>query len=372
MSAPAKSEAKGIPLDERGYHRARERFIGCYVGQAIGGAVGAGVQTTTRQEFAATYGEAWPEGYPEVFGGRGLITGETQLSLFVLDGVIRAQIRRRRTGSADPVAEVRRGLFRWLQTQEPRLGGPADGWLPSLPGLAVKRWPDHDTLEVLRSGRTGTPTERVNESRSSAAVARAAAAALWSADRAEVFDLAMAIAALTHGHPVAQLTAGAYAAMVHTFLSGLNNPRRAVYAALDELQNRPGHEPVTEALTRVIEPGAEDRELEVDAAYLERFGGGWQAHEALAMAVQAAFVAPRFDLVLATAIGHSGNSSTVGALAVSIQNLVYNFTTNIPVPYMRDLELGKEIAMLADGAATEFGPEPYQGTKWFENFPIST
>lgn len=163
MSTPVRPADTGMPLDGK-FGLAKDRLIGCYVGQAIGGSIGAGVRTLDRAELSTAEGAAWPEEYPPVFGGHGLITGETQVSLFVLDAVLRAGIRRRRTGVADPLGEVRLGLRRWAQTQEPRLDGPADGWWPGRPGLTAKRWPDHTTLTLLRadtlarrSSRSTTP-----------------------------------------------------------------------------------------------------------------------------------------------------------------------------------------------------------------------
>lgn len=367
MSTPVRPAETGVPREKRRYALAKDRLIGCYVGQAVGGSVGAGVRAIDPAEL--TGGEAWPEVYPPVFGGTGLITGETQVSLFVLDAMVRAGIRRRRAGAADPVAEVAQGLRRWLQTQEPRLDGPADGWWPGHEQLRAKRWPDHTTLAVVRAGALGTPERPVNDSRAATVLPRAAAAALWSADAGQVFDLGARIAALTHGHPIAYLSAGAYAVLVHTFLSGISNPARAVHAALDELARRPGHEPVSQALATVLEPEEEGAEAN-PAAQIKALGAGWDAHEALAMAVHAAFSSPRFDLVLGRAVGNAANSATVGALAASLMTSVYTFNSVVPVPLMRDLELGEEIAILADGAGNEFGPEPFTGSDWFKNFPI--
>ncbi|MGO1053998.1 ADP-ribosylglycohydrolase family protein [Crossiella sp. CA198] len=369
MSTPVRPAGTGLPLDRK-FGLAKDRLIGCYVGQAIGGSIGAGVRTLDRAELSTAEGAAWPEQYPPVFGGHGLITGETQVSLFVLDAILRAGIRRRRTGVADPLGEVRLGLRRWLQTQEPVLDGPADGWWPGRPGLAAKRWPDHTTLTLVRAGTLGTPEQPVNDSRSATVLPRAAAAALWSADPKQVFDLGARIAALTHGHPIAWLSAGAYAVLVHTFLRGLSNPSRAVYAALDELARHPGHEPVSAALSEALRRFDDGDGEQVTATQVAALGAGWDAHEALAMAVHAAFSSPRFDLVLGCAVGHPGNTGTVGSLAASLLTSVYTFTSVVPVPLMRELELGAEIATLADGAATEFGPEPFTGSDWFTNFPI--
>ncbi|MGW0516523.1 ADP-ribosylglycohydrolase family protein [Crossiella sp. NPDC003009] len=366
MSAPVAET--GLPGGDR-LGRARQAVIGCFAGQAIGGAVGAGVQFESLESFAAAHGDAFTGEYPPAFGGAGRITADTQLSLFVLDGLIRAHFRRRRTGAADPLPEVEAALRRWLRTQQPDVGG-ADGWFPARPALAAKRWPDRTTLDVLTTGRFGSIERPVTDSAESGVLPRAAAAALWSAAEEQVFELGARIAALTHGHPSAYLSAGAYAVIVNRILRGIGNPVRAVDSAVRVLRRWPGHEPVSTALETAVDWFHQGEEAEVSAASVQELGEGLLAPEALAMAVRATLSDHRFEQVIARAVGHSGNSSTVGALTGGLYGVLFDFTATIPVPLLRDLELGEEIATLADAAVKEFGPRPPSTTGWLENFPF--
>jgi ADP-ribosylglycohydrolase len=70
---------------------------------------------------------------------------------------------------------------------------------------------------------------------------------------------------------------------------------------------------------------------------LETLGGGWVGEEALAIAVCCALAAPDFAAGVLTAVNHSGDSDSTGALGVGA----------IPVDLLGDLEGAREITQVA-------------------------
>ena len=75
------TSSKPTPLD---------RFRGCLLGGAVGDALGAPLEFMPLEEIVQTYG---PNGPEDLVGGpfpAGSITDDTQMTLFVAEGVIRS------------------------------------------------------------------------------------------------------------------------------------------------------------------------------------------------------------------------------------------------------------------------------------------
>ncbi|MGW3462317.1 ADP-ribosylglycohydrolase family protein, partial [Streptomyces olivaceoviridis] len=109
----------------------RSRVRGTLLGAAVGDALGGPADPLSLAEIRAAYGG---EGLLDLafgHGRRGTVTHHTQLTLFTVDGLIRAQVRRD-TGAWHPPTDLHRAYLRWAATQ--RDWGPDerrkdDGWL---------------------------------------------------------------------------------------------------------------------------------------------------------------------------------------------------------------------------------------------------
>ena len=122
----------------------RSRVRGTLLGAAIGDALGAPRRLDSPSTpIREAYG---PEGLTDLasaYGRRGAITDDTQLTLFTVDGLIRAQVRRD-TGAWHPPTDLHRAYRRWAATQ--RDWGPDerrkdDGWLAREEWLYARRAP---------------------------------------------------------------------------------------------------------------------------------------------------------------------------------------------------------------------------------------
>jgi len=75
----------------------RTRVRGCLLGGAIGDALGAPVEFWSRDRIIRETGDAGVRRYlPVSFGdtdGFGLITDDTQMTLFIAEGIIRSRVR---------------------------------------------------------------------------------------------------------------------------------------------------------------------------------------------------------------------------------------------------------------------------------------
>ncbi|RZQ62824.1 ADP-ribosylglycohydrolase family protein [Amycolatopsis suaedae] len=337
-----------------------DRFRGSILAGAVGDALGYDIEFHEIEGIRAAHGPDGLRGY--VNPDRGLISDDTQMTLFTLEGLIRAH-----AGGRDVVQVLQHAYQRWLHTQGrpwEQTGGrfataaEPDGWLVGNRELHDRRAPGSTCLKALRAfatdGVQGTLTHALNNSKGCGGVMRVAPCALWPGDAGEVFRLAAQAAALTHSHPSGYLSAGALAVIVQALLGGADLPR-AVGAARLELIRWDGYEEQFAALDAAIALAKRGRPT--PEAIAAELGGGWVGEEALAIAVCAALAADDLADGLLLAVNHSGDSDSTGAICGNILGALHG-PGAIPAQWLAALELRDVIDTLAVDALAEFGPEP--------------
>ncbi|MEV2199807.1 ADP-ribosylglycohydrolase family protein [Streptomyces fradiae] len=337
----------------------RARVRGCLLGGAVGDALGAAVARLPVEAIREAHGAAGLTDLAPAYGRRGAVTYATQLSLFTVDGLIRAQVRRD-TGAWHPPTDLHRAYLRWAATQ--RDWGPDErrkdnGWLAAQEWLYARRDPARACLTGLAGEVPGTPAEPRNPaSRDAGALVRSAPFGLlvgWEPHL--VCQLAVECAAQTHGHPVAYLAAGAFAVVVHGVARG-RDIETAVRTAGAELAARPGHEPVAGALERAA---AAVREGAPSADRIASLGDtdGESAEDALAIAVYCALVGEDIRHGLRLAVNHDGPSEVTGALTGALLGALHGETA-LPPAWLAELEGRATLLELADDFAMEMTQGP--------------
>lgn len=375
----ATAEPRAWPRERLQDYRAKVR--GCLLGGAIGDALGAPVEFSSLATIRATYGPAGVTDLQPLGGSdgrRGLVTDDTQMTLFTAEGIIRASVRWDR-GVCHPPSVVHRAYLRWLATQEQSSPPPdTSGWLARQSWPYAQRAPGNACLSGLRSGRMGTLAEPVNpDSKGCGAVMRSAPFGLLPpiprfGVRA-AFDVAVECAVQTHGHPTGYLAAGAFAALVRTLLAG-TPPRSAVNDVLTLLADYDDHE-ATSAALRAAVTASERRPPAPET--VEGLGAGWVADEALAIGVYAALAYPdpadvRKALLLA--VNHSGDTDSTGSICGNLLGALHGETA-LPSDWVAEVEGRGTILELADDFALEFTRQselhgdygPY--TRWTTRYP---
>ncbi|MCA1702603.1 MAG: ADP-ribosylglycohydrolase family protein [Actinobacteria bacterium] len=329
---------------------ARDRIKGCLLGGAIGDALGAPVEFWSLAEIRERLG---PEGVRTFVPAKGMVTDDTQMTLFTAEGLLRASMRGVSYGISSPLVGLRRAYLRWLVTQDeiwPRDVQPVgfrpsdnpwrDGWLIQQPALHARRAPGRTTLAALRAGGQGTLESPSNSSKGCGAVMRSAPIGLVISDP---FKTAAEAGVLTHGHPSGYLPAGVLAVMVSKMLHG-DTIDVAVDAALSELRRWPGHEETMAALEGARRMAASGRP---SPEQLETLGGGWVGHEALAIAVVAALVAEDLEDGLLVAVNHSGDSDSTGAICGNLLGVLHGASA-LPEQLVVDLAVREIVERVAD------------------------
>ncbi|GHH68846.1 ADP-ribosylglycohydrolase [Streptomyces sulfonofaciens] len=335
----------------------RSRVRGALLGLAVGDALGAPVAPLSLEEIRAAHGAEGLTDLAPAFGRRGAVTAGTQLALFTVDGLIRAQVRRD-TGAWHPPTDLHRAYRRWLTTQHdwgPDERRKDDGWLAREEWLYARRDPVRACLLGLGQAPMGTLDAPRNpeEQGAEAAVRGAAFGLLVGWEPQLVAQLAVECAVQTHGHPVAYLTAGAQAVIVHALARG-ESLDAAVQRALALLSARPGHEDVTSALQRAL--GAVRQGMPTPGR-VEELAAEGTAECLLAAAVYCALVGEDIRHGLCLAVNHGAGSAVCGALAGALLGALHGETA-LPPAWVAELEGRATVLQLADDFAMEMTQGP--------------
>ncbi|MGW1890069.1 ADP-ribosylglycohydrolase family protein [Streptomyces sp. NPDC002004] len=330
----------------------RSRVRGTLLGSALGDALGAPVGGLSLDAIRAEHGAEGLTRFAPAYGRRGAVTAATQLSLFTVDGLIRAQVRRD-TGAWHPPTDLHRAYRRWMATQNdwgPDERRRDDGWLAREEWLYARRSPDRASLVGFGDDVMGTLNIPKNpDERGIGATLRSAGFGLlvgWEPQL--VMQLAVECAVQTHGHPTAYLAAAAYALIVHGLARG-DGLDGAVQRTLGLLGTRPGHGPVTDALQHAL--GAVRQGMPAPAR-VEALAEDGAAEGVLAAAVYCALVGEDVRHGLCLAVNHGGDSVAVGALAGGLLGAMHGETALTP-GWVAEVEGRATILELADDFAME-------------------
>ncbi|WP_129308517.1 ADP-ribosylglycohydrolase family protein [Streptomyces sp. L2] len=335
----------------------RSRVRGALLGAAVGDALGGPADALDLEEIRAAYGAEGLLDLAFAHGRRGAVTHHTQLTLFTVDGLIRAQVRRD-TGAWHPPTDLHRAYRRWAATQ--RDWGPDerredDGWLAREEWLYARRDPSRALLIGFGDEVMGTLEAPKNPGElGPEAVARSAPFGLlvgWEPEL--VAQLAVECAAQTHGHPLAYLSAGAYAVIMHALARG-ESLDAAVQRSLALLAARPGHQPVSDALQHAL--GAV-RQGMPSPARVEELAGDGTADGLLAASVYCALVGEDVRHGLCLAVNQGGPSAAAGALTGGLLGALHGETA-LPPAWLAELEGRPTILELADDFAMEMTQGP--------------
>jgi len=355
------------------------RVRGSLLGGAIGDQLGAGIEFDPIHTIREKHGPAGVTGFVASWGRKqGRFTDDTQMTLFVAEGLIRADNQAWRQGDCDPLIPLTDAHLRWLHTQ----GVPAEGaqgveakgfgtvvsgWLIGHDVLHHERAPGNSCLLGLKSLPRDPLVPARNDSKGCGGVMRMGPVGLAFPIDWNPFEMAADFAGITHGHPTGRLAAGALAAVVSELCAGA--PLRAAIAvAVAELSEWEGADETLEAIRGATQLAGEVREageLPSPEQLESHLGGGWVAEEALALALCCSLIAEdahaagasideavRAGLLLA--VNHSGDSDSTGAICGNLLGARFGEGC-LPTDWLRDLEASELIATVADDLARQFG-----------------
>ncbi len=344
-----------------GNRQLADKFSGCLLGGAVGDAMGRPVEFLSIEDIRESYGADGILNFEETSGAAGVITDDTQMSLFTAEGLLREYRRVHGTGEHPEYAQsVYHAYLRWLYTQREASHDPdfldcLDGGLMDVPELNHRRAPGTTCLTALIKGRMGTVDRPVNESKGCGGVMRVAPVGLFCAALNNSGDTTMtprltfesgcACAAITHGHPLGYLPAGFLAAVIFFLVSG-RGLEEAIPATLEILAERPEREK-RELAAEVNQALRMKRNKKPGPETVEKLGGGWVGDEALVLSLYCALAAEGdFARGVRLAVNHSGDSDSTGAITGNILGSLSGKGA-IPQKWLEEVELANVIEKTA-------------------------
>ena len=285
-----------------------DRVLGCLLGGAIGDAFGYEIEFERLPAIRKRFG---PLGLQEPVrhGGKLIVSDDTQMTLFTLEGLNRARSAGCLADLDATLEHIRLATLDWYLTQGSSPGKAAyTGTLGRSRVMQARRAPGNTCLSACAKGATGTPGLPINDSKGCGGVMRVAPIGLMREYTvAQAFELGVRAAAQTHGHPEGYLPAGALSAIVRALVEGLGLAA-AASAALVLLRGRPRSARTVAALRAASAPGAS----------VQGLGEGWVGEEALAVGLHAALAGEGFSGAMRLAANHSGDSDSTASIAGQI------------------------------------------------------
>lgn len=346
-----------------------DHFYGCLIGGAIGDALGAPVEFIQYTEIIEKYGL---EGINALVippnSKKAIITDDTQLTLFTAEGLIRSLTRSKQRkierSIKDTIVLVFRAYSRWLYTQGLTLPHwklkDYDGWLVKTKKLHFYRQPGITCITSLGREIMGTREKPINNSDRCGCVIRVAPVGLFENEE-DVFEVAGATAAITHGHPKAYLMAGTLASIIYYIIEG-KEIEEAVQKAMERLKQESQDETCGKLLEKAI---ALATQKEPSYEKLKMLGEGFEAEEAVAMGIYCALSYPSdLEKAVKLAANHDGDSDSVASITGNIVG-AYIGGNQISEEWKETIEINKEIKQVAADLLQRYE----QTTEWQVKYP---
>ena len=360
----------------------KDRIYGSLLAGALGDALGYEIEFVFWDRIRGLYGESGIRDLA-LHGGKARFSDDTQMTLFTNEALVMGYWRAADRGiGAEAAYYVYENYLLWLQTQSESFRSKKKSlWdgsseLFEIPELHVPRAPGNTCLSALRSGKMGTIDEPLNQSKGCGGVMRTAPLGfIW--DFGSPLVNGAACAAITHGHTGGWVPAGILSDIIYRSIYGqefeegrpkLHQSQAGGYPEGIIPENIIG-KPLDEIILEAVQAAekewkdwgdvpriAEMMRRAVDLAFTDQpevetihsIGGGWVGDEALAIAIYACLRHPD-DLrqCLITAVNHSGDSDSTGAIAGNILG-AYLGASVIPEDWAEKIEMREVIEDQAD------------------------
>ena len=154
------------------------------------------------------------------FKDKGIISDDTQMTLFTANALIWRDTRWNLRGIAMPTTDaIYLGYKDWLDTQNNTKGENSISWIKEIPELNIRRAPGNTCISALSSGKKGTIQDPINNSKGCGSVMRVAPIGLYLNNEIEAGKIAAEASALTHGHPLGIIPSYVFASMLNLILN---------------------------------------------------------------------------------------------------------------------------------------------------------
>lgn len=345
------------------------RVQGTLMGGALGDTLGYLVEFDSLSEIKTTFG---PSGLVDLSQASGQLhfSDDTQMTLYTLDGLLEVLEWANGGVGADANACQWLAYLRWLKTQGIRAAGHApeqpSRWIDRQSVLHHQRHPGNACVTGLATGEMGTTFRPVNpDSKGCGTVMRSAPYGLLPNVPAEtIYKISFDAASLTHGHPSARQSSGAFSWLIHALAIRGLSLRGAAESAKARAEEEAGADPdLLARLDAAITLSAHDGAPLSGGSLTDALGLGWVAEEALAVGIYAVLATAydtaspveHFLAAMRLAVNHDGDSDSTASIAGNILGAFYGESA-FPLAWLKLAEapalirhLGAEFIKLTSG-----------------------
>lgn len=307
-----------------------ERFTGCMVGGAVGDALGYLIEDMDLKTIHKKYG---PYGLRTILklasnDKKSVVSDDTQMALFTADGLLWAA-----HDQLVPEDGVYRSYMRWYYTQTERLVRVEQAeWIKKQPHeeewgydmmgtpfLFTRRSPGKVCLMSLASGKQYDNAHKPNTNKSSTVMRTGPVGLFYAGDPEKALQAGCRAGQLTHGGPSAYLSAGVFSALVSQLIVG-EALGTALTTVLPILQKEEGGTAMVKTIVKAIDEAVSDHN---PVKAMSVLGLGWNADEALALAVYCLLKNHSLKDAVLMACNQDGDSDTCGAVCGTLGGAVY-------------------------------------------------
>ena len=341
-----------------------DRTLGCMVGGAVGDALGYAVEFDSWPQIQRLYGAGGIREFQLDRRGLAPISDDTQMSLFTASGILLGMTRGSMRGIMGRIdTYCRQTYVDWLHTQTwPFKADEQQGysWLMDVPELFARRAPGNTCMSALLDLEGRKDVE--NNSCGCGGVMRTAPMALlnyihrYAGGNLGYCSMCAAEAArITHKHPLGFIPSAVLNYVLMRILHGDVNSKedlRLVFLeAAKEVKDIPSEEDNDKTygelwpehmrrMESILSEAFKYAESDLtDADAIERIGGGWTGHEALAIAAYSCYKHfDSFEEAVISSVNHSGDSDSTGAVCGNILGCLHGRKA-IPAKFTERLEL---------------------------------
>lgn len=340
------------------------KIAGSLIGGAIGDALGYQIEFkggVTEKEVTR-------------FAGKGIISDDTQMTLFTANALLWWKTRARIKGvSSIPVDAIYLGYLDWLETQTKEKSEITISWIKEIPELNNRRAPGITCISSLSSKKKGTIDNPINNSKGCGTVMRIAPIGLYLNSSLYAGEVATEVSALTHGHPLGYIPSFVMASMINLILNNNMNLIDSLNESIKLLKryNKFKNEDV-QVIISLIDKAVELSKKNIsDTEAIKELGEGWVAEEALAIALYSCLkYSNSFEDAIVCAVNHDGDSDSTGAIAGNIIG-TYLGLKKIPKYYLDNLELKDVILEIAHDLSIDVPVGEYENNndkQWLDKY----
>lgn len=336
----------------------QNKIRGCLIGGAVGDALGYQIEFTKNikdKEFTK---------YKDDYG---IISDDTQMTLFTANGLLWGQTRWSLRGIAPkPEVAIYYAYLDWLETQVPyKVNSDSVTWIKKIKELNVERAPGLTCINSLSNRIMGTLKQPINDSKGCGGVMRVAPIGLYLRNAELAGEVGAEAAAITHGHIYSSMASFVFAAMINILLKTDIAIEYALEEALALMRDffkskkicrRKHLKGFIKIMQQAVDLSKKDMS---DIEAVSQLGTGSVAEECLSIAIYSCLKHPdSFQDAIVCAVNHDGDSDSTGAVAGNIMGVKLGYAA-IPIYYSSNLELRDVILEIANDLAVDMPVSQY-------------